>query len=123
MRHKLQSYLLELHREFKLTIFLESHDVGEIFRLSDQVMHLEYGMVKQYAAPLEFFSHRHLSGKFQFTGEVAAIAAEDVIFVITVLIDNHLVKVIVDEITADGLQVGDKVLVASKAFNPIIKKI
>jgi len=123
MRRKLQQYILEIHREFQPTLFLVSHDTGEIFRLSDQVMALEQGQLVQFAKPLELFSKRHLSGKFQFTGEVAQIVQEDVVFVVTVLIDKHLVKVIVDETIAADLSPGDKVLVASKAFNPIIVKL
>lgn len=123
MRNKLQTYILDLHQTFKPTIFLVSHDVSEIFRLSNEVLHLENGSVCKRTTPLKLFSHKHLSGKFQFTGEVADIAPEDVIFVVTVLIDNHLVKVIVDESTADELHIGDKVLVASKAFNPVIVKM
>lgn len=123
MRRKLQDYILKVHRHFKLTTILVSHDVGEIFRLSDRVLHLEKGQVQKYITPGEMFSQRHLSGKFQFTGEVLDIVAEDVIFVVSVLIDNHLVKIIVDRETATGLAIGDRVLVASKAFNPVIKKI
>ena len=123
MRSKLQDYILDVHRRFELTTFLVSHDVGEIFKLSDLVIHLEDGQVKSTKTPNDFFSYRHLSGKFQFIGEVIELVAEDVIFVVTVLIDNHLVKIIADSTTAADLAVGDRVLVASKAFNPIIKKI
>ena len=123
MRLKLQDYILLVHRQFNLTTILVSHDVGEIFKLSDRVLHLENGQVLSYISPAEMFSQRHFSGKFQFTGEVLEIVAEDVIFVVSVLIDNHLVKIIVDEDTAAGLTIGDRVLVASKAFNPVIKKI
>ena len=123
MRQKLQEYLLKLHQQFKLTTFLVSHDIGEIFKLSDQVMHLDEGQVIHMGPPEDLFSHQLLSGKFQFVGEVLQISAEDVIFVVTVLIDNHLVKVIIDQNTASQIQVGDKVLVASKAFNPVIQKL
>ncbi len=123
MRTKLQDYILEAHRRLKLTTFLVSHDVGEIFKLSDLVIHLEDGQVQSASTPSDFFSYRHLSGKFQFIGEVIELVAEDVIFVVTVLIDNNLVKIIVDSKTASELAIGDRVLVASKAFNPIIKKI
>jgi len=123
MRVRLQDYILQVHRKFKLTTFLVSHDVGEIFKLSDRVMHLEDGQIKSYQSPLDLFSHRHLSGKFQFTGKVIEIVEEDVIYIVTVLIDNHLVKIIADQVTASGLTIGDQVLVASKAFNPIIRKI
>lgn len=37
MRSKLQTYLLEIHKEFNLTLFLISHDVGEIIRLSHKI--------------------------------------------------------------------------------------
>ena len=123
MRQKLQEYLLKLHQQFELTTFLVSHDIGEIFKLSDQVMHLDEGQVVHTGPPEDLFSHQLLSGKFQFVGEVLQISAEDVIFVVTVLIDNHLVKVIIDQNTASQIQVGDKVLVASKAFNPVIQKL
>jgi molybdate transport system ATP-binding protein len=123
MRTKLQDYVLEAHRKLHLTTLLVSHDVGEIFKLSDKVLHLEDGKVLNFSSPIQMFSHRHLSGKFQFTGEIIDLVAEDIIFVVTVLIDNHLVKIIVDQSTANGLSVGDKVLVASKAFNPVIRKI
>lgn len=123
MRLKLQNYLLKVHKEFQLTTFLVSHDIGEIYKLSDMVMHLEEGKVLQTGPPMSLFSHRHLSGKFQFVGEVLQIVPEDVVYVLSVLIDNHLVKVIVDHRTAATLEVGDKVLVASKAFNPVIQKL
>lgn len=123
MRIKLQDYILKIHRRFELTTFLVSHDVGEILKLSDLVIHLEDGQVLSTQTPGDFFSHRHLSGKFQFIGEIIELVAEDVIFVVTVLIGNQLVKIIVDGNTASDLAIGDRVLVASKAFNPVIKKI
>jgi molybdate transport system ATP-binding protein len=123
MRSKLQDYILEVHRRFELTTFLVSHDVGEILKLSDLLIHLEDGQVQITTTPSDFFTSKHLSGKFQFVGEIIELVAEDVIFVVTVLIDNHLVKIIVDGNTASDLAAGDRVLVASKAFNPIIKKI
>jgi molybdate transport system ATP-binding protein len=48
---------------------------------------------------------------------------QDFIFIITVLIGKELVKVIADDNEAKGLAIGDKVLIASKAFNPVIQKI
>ncbi|HLF32718.1 MAG TPA: ATP-binding cassette domain-containing protein [Cyclobacteriaceae bacterium] len=123
MRTRLQDYILRVHREFKLTTILVSHDVGEIFRLSDQVLVMEKGKITGEGTPLEIFSDRHISGKFQFTGEVTQIEKEDVIYIISVLIGNRLVKVVADETEIKGISPGSRVLVASKAFNPMIKKI
>ncbi|MCB0494608.1 MAG: ATP-binding cassette domain-containing protein [Cyclobacteriaceae bacterium] len=123
MRSKLQDYILQLHKEYNLTTLLVSHEMGEVFKLSDEVIVLENGSVRQQGLPAELFTSRQVSGKFQFTGEILNIQKEDIIYIISVLIGNSLVKVAADEREVAKLAVGDKVLVASKAFNPIIQKI
>ncbi|MCH8331854.1 MAG: ATP-binding cassette domain-containing protein [Bacteroidetes bacterium] len=123
MRSKLQDHILRIRKELGLTIILVSHEVGEIFKMSDKVIVLEHGKISRQGTAGEVFSNRKISGKFQFTGEVTGIVKEDVIYIITVLIANNLVKVVADESTAMELSIGDKVLVASKAFNPMIRRI
>ena len=123
MRLKLQDFILRYHRKYELTTILVSHDVSEIFRLSDKVLELEHGKITRQGAPADIFSDRHISGKFQFPGEVVEIQKEDILYMISVLIGNHMVKIIADEEDVKQLSIGDKVLVASKAFNPVIRKI
>ena len=123
MRSKLQDYILKVHRQYNLTTILVSHDVSEVFKLCDQVLILEKGKIIQEGTPLEIFSNRKISGKFQFTGEIVHIQKEEVIYVVSVLIGNHLVKVVADASEVEEFSIGDKVLVASKAFNPLIQKI
>lgn len=123
MRMKLQDYILKAQRNYKLTTLLVSHEVGEIVKMADEVLQLKSGSITQRDAPINFFTKKEVSGKFKFTGEVIAIERQDVVFVITVLIGNTLVKVVADEREAIQLKVGDDVLVASKAFNPLIQKI
>jgi len=120
MRSKLQDYILKVHRQYNLTTILVSHDISEVFKLCDQVLILEKGKITQQGTPLEIFSNRKISGKFQFTGEIVHIQQEEVIYVISVLIGNHLVKVVADASEVAEFSIGDKVLVASKAFNPLI---
>jgi len=64
-----------------------------------------------------------MSGKFQFAGEVLQIVKEDIVYVVSVLIGNNVVKVIADESEVKELNIGDKVMVASKAFNPTNKPV
>jgi molybdate transport system ATP-binding protein len=123
MRIKLQHYVLQVHREFKLTTLMVSHDVAEILKMSDQMLVLENGKIIRQGPPAEIFTHKEVSGKFQFSGEIIGMQKQDFIFIITILIGNELVKVVADETEATTLNIGDKVLVASKAFNPIIRKI
>jgi len=121
MRRQIQNYLLEAHKKFNLTTVLVSHDVGEIFKLANSVIMIENGEILRQGPPAEIFINRDLSGKFQFAGEVLAKSKEEVIYIITVLIDQQVVKVVAEESTAAKINVGDKVLVTSKAFNPIIQ--
>lgn len=123
MRKKLQHYILQVHREYGLTTILVSHDIAEILKMSDYMLMIENGKIIKRGNPAEVFTHKEVSGKFQFTGEIVGIQKQDFIFILTILIGNELVKVVADEAEAKTLSMGDKVLVASKAFNPIIRKI
>ena len=123
MRHRIQNYLLEAHNKFKLTTILVSHDIGEIFKLANEIIMLEDGKILRQGPPSKIFMNKGISGNFQFAGEVLNISKEDVIYLITILIDQQVVKIVAEESTATQLAVGDKVLVTSKAFNPIIQKL
>jgi molybdate transport system ATP-binding protein len=123
MRSQLQQYLINVHREFGLTTLMVSHDVSEALKMADKVMVLEEGTVTQYGPPSSLFGDQSVSGKFQFTGTVIAVEKQGFLAILSILIGKDVVKVIADEDEATNYQVGDKVLVASKAWNPIIKKL
>ncbi len=123
MRSELQDHIMQLHNKMGLTTLMVSHDIGEISKMSDSVIHMEKGAIIKIGSPLSIFSNREISGKFQFTGEILDIQASDVIFIVTVLIGKNIVKVVMEEKAAENLSTGDKVMVVSKAFNPIIYKI
>ncbi|WP_271766300.1 ATP-binding cassette domain-containing protein [Aquimarina algiphila] len=123
MRAKLQDYILEVHRQFKLTTLLISHDIGEVVKMSDCVMIIKNGMITKQGNPIDIFTNQRVSGKFQFSGEIVQIQKEDVVYIVTIIIDANFVKVVAQEDEIKDLSIGDKVIVASKAFNPILYKI
>jgi molybdate transport system ATP-binding protein len=123
MRGKLQHYILEVHREFGLTTLLISHDVTEIIKMSDYVVEVDQGKILRKAPPGEIFTNERLNAKFQFTGEVMKMTRQDFIVIVTVLVGRELVKVVANDSEVEGMEVGDRVLIASKAFNPVIHKI
>lgn len=123
MRLKLQDYILKIHRHFKLTTILVSHHLPEIFKLSDKVIFLEKGKIKKEGSPAHVFSEDKISSKFKITGEIISIEKSDVLYIVSVLAGNSIVKVIATGEEVKELKPGLKVLVASKAFNPIIQKI
>ena len=123
MRTKLQEYILKLHKTYNLTTILVSHDPAEIIKMADKVMVLENGKITKTGTPISIFSENKLSGKFQFTGEVLAKIDEEVVSILHILIGNNVIKSVSAKDEIAHIQKGDKVLVASKAFNPIVTKI
>lgn len=122
-RLRIQDHLHELHREFGLTTLLISHDAGEIMKLSDRVFVLENGRITNEGSPEAVFIRKKVSGKFQFTGKVLRIERQEVVYIVTVSVQASVVKVVADEADIRNLRVGDTVLLASKAFNPILYKL
>ena len=123
IRSKLQDYILRVHEKYKLTTILVSHDLPEIFKLSDQIFLLKNGKIERSGTPTEVFLSNNISGKYRFTGTIIEKTKNDVVHVIGVLVGNNLIKVIATEDEGDSLKLGDKVMVVSKAFNPLIIKL
>lgn len=123
MRIKLQDYILKIHRKFNLTTVLVSHDISEIFKMSDKIVRLNHGKIIASGSSDEIIGGKYISGKFKFTGEVLSIEKSDVVYIIRVLVGNNIIKVIATEEEKNGIGIGDKVMIASKAFNPIIMKL
>lgn len=122
-RLQLQDDLAKLHAEFGFTTLLISHDIGEIMKLSDRVFEIRDGNILREGSPQEIFLSKKMSGKFQFTGEVLGIERQEVVYIVTIRVQMQVVQVIAGESDIRALKVGDRVLVASKAFNPILYKI
>ncbi|MGA7838444.1 MAG: ATP-binding cassette domain-containing protein [Ignavibacteriaceae bacterium] len=123
MRLKLQDYILKVHRLLNLTTILVSHDISEIFKMSDRVIRLDKGKIIDKGIAHDVYQKNYISGKFRFTGDVLKIEKDDVVSIVSVLIGNNIIKVIAAGEEADDLQPGDKVMVVSKAFNPLIIKL
>jgi len=120
MRRRLQDDILKLHKRFKTTAVLVSHDLSEIFRLANQVVILQDGQVQRSGSVSDVFIGKEFSGKFRFQGEVLHIEQADAIFIVTLSIGNQLAKVVATPEEIATISIGDHVLVSSKAFNPLI---
>ena len=119
MRIKLQQYILRVHREFKLTTILISHDISEIIKMSDYLYELDQGKIINQGTPSDIFVQNKVNEKFQLIGEVLAIEN----FIITVLIGNNLIKVTAEPNQINNINIGEKVAIFSNNFNPIILKV
>lgn len=119
-RVRLQDEVLRLQRHFGLTTVMVSHDVSEVYKLSQRVMVIEQGSIAKQGSPAEVFKAGQSSGKFSFAGEVLEIASADVVFAVTLLVGNQIVRVIATADEAKNLKQGDRVMLMSKAFNPVL---
>jgi molybdate transport system ATP-binding protein len=123
IRSQLQDELLRLQRHFGVTTILVSHDVGEVYKLASRVYVIESGRITRQGSPTEVFSQGKTNGKFRFAGEVLAIEAMDVMFALTVLVGNQIVRVTATHEEAAQLKTGDDVMLVSKAFNPMVMRL
>lgn len=119
-RVRLQDEVLRLQRHYGLTTVMVSHDVGEVYKLSQRVMMIEHGRIVKQGSPAELFKAGKASGKFNFAGEVLEIETADVVFAVTLLVGNQIVRVIATTDEAKNLKQGDRVMLMSKAFNPVL---
>lgn len=122
-RNKLQDEILKVHRQFGLSTLLVSHDKQEVFKLSDRVACIEKGRIEKSGTPTEVFFERLTSHKFSFISTILSIRKVDCIYLAVIGTGNELVEVVLSENDVATLSPGDQVLVASKAFNPIVMKL
>jgi molybdate transport system ATP-binding protein len=120
MRHELQEYILLLHKKFELTTIMISHDIGEIVKMSDLLVVIEKGTIKESGSPKTLFFRSNVSGKFQLTGEVLQIEKQNFLTIFTVLAGQEIVKVVGEEADSARFHIGDTVLIAAMAFSPLM---
>lgn len=122
LRSQIQDDLSRLHRRFGFTAMLVSHDIGEVFKLSQRVLLLDAGRLAQTGTPEEVFLQHRLSGKLNLHAQVLAIRSEEVVHIVSLLIGQDIVDVIASADEVAGLRAGDLVSVASKAISPYLFK-
>ncbi len=101
--------LNKIYKRFGTTTLFVSHDLSEVFKLSSRVFVLQKGKIVK-------------CGKFKFVGQVLEICKDKVINILTIQIGNTLTKVVATDCEIQDIHVGDRIIVAAKAFNPLILK-
>ncbi len=120
-RSALQDEIKMINATWGTTIIIVSHDLSEIFKLCSIVYHFKNGCVMDIGHPSHIFTKQNISGKVQFVGEVLDCQEEDIVRILTIMVGNTPVKVVLSN-PKDKYYPGEKVLVISKAFSPIVEK-
>lgn len=122
LRLRLQDEIVKIYQRTRITTIFVSHELSEVFKLSSRVLMISRGKIVKAGCPKDIFINGHLSGKFKFAGEIVEINKDGVVNILTVRIGNNITKVVATDEEIVGLKAGGKVVVATKAFNPLIFK-
>ena len=123
MSQRLQEELLKIHQKFELTTFFVSHNLADVFYLSQYVLHLNNGVVDRQGTPSEVFLKDLPSGKFRQSGTIVEISVNGLVAIVRVLVGNWSIEVVVSRSEGENLKGGDLVLVSTKAWSTIIVKL
>ncbi|MGH1601431.1 ABC transporter ATP-binding protein [Campylobacter majalis] len=122
-RENLQEYLAKIHAQHNISVILVSHDVAEIYRLCERVYVVDDGKIQSALSPKELFLKQLGSQKLAFNAKILELNESDSVSVAIVLVANQLCKVVLSQTEADGLRVGDDVMLSAKAFAMSLKKL
>ncbi len=117
MRSKLQKEILRLHKEFKTTTIMVSHEPAEIYRLASRVLVLEQGEIVDDVNVKDFLTKTSDSQKLSFEGELLEILKVDSNYVAIVAIGQQLVEVAISKEEAESLVIGDSLNLSTKSIS------
>ena len=120
MRTKLQIDILKLHKEFKTTTIMVSHDPSEIYKLSTRTLTLENGKIIKDGNTKEVLLKTQGSQKFSFEGELLELKEVDVVVIAIVAIGQQIVEIVLSKEEAKNLKVGTNVTLSTKSFSPSV---
>jgi molybdate transport system ATP-binding protein len=121
MRTELQEELASARRIAPVLTFLVSHDCGEIFRLADRVLRIDQTGITHDGSPQNVFGGS--GDRLKVTGLVLAKSEHGVVSIVTVAVGEELSKLALSHQEAAELEIGDRVSVSVKAFNPDVRKL
>lgn len=122
-RHRLQDYILKMHRRYGLTTVMVSHDLGEIHKLSDRVVELSGGKIVRQGSPSDLFSGSSLGTAFTLAAEILEIQAGESHTQVVLLVQNSVLTLAIKPEKLEGFKVGDRVLLSAESFDPTLHKV
>ena len=118
-RKTLQEVILSLHNRFGITSIMVTHDLSDVFRLSNKLMNIENGNIVSFDKPRKVISTQ-TSSKLSLHGIITSIETDHISTTLTVFIDNSLTKIVIPSEQSVNFHCGDKVIVAAKVYNPVV---
>lgn len=117
LKLKLQSYLLSYVNEHKSTLILISHDISEVYRLTNKVCALENGKMKGFGELDDLFLKTSGSRKFSLKARILKLEKAANMMIATVAIEGRqITKVVMSKSEALKFSENEEVNISQKAF-------
>ncbi|MBX1886697.1 sulfate/molybdate ABC transporter ATP-binding protein [Campylobacter peloridis] len=119
----LQEYLLNIHKTYKITTILISHDVSEVYKLADKIIVLENGNLIKQGTPNEIFLKTQGSQKFAIKARILKLQKQDSIIIAILSIGSQITQVALSPLEAYKFKENDEVILSQKAFSLNLNKL
>ena len=122
-RHILQDLLLKIHHQYELTTILVSHNVSEIFKLSNKVLKIKAGKIEKSGTPKEIFTSNTNSNQITLIGTVLDLEYINKVYTILIQSNNGIVKQVVSKVEFSQYKIGELIEISLSGFQTSIQKV
>lgn len=123
MRLKLQDELIKIHKQFNLTTIMVSHDIAEIYKLSDTIIKMDLGKIVQRTTHDKFFDKNQKIGTLQIKGDIIELMPNGDETIAKVFLGYSIIDITLTKSEIGKFKIGDQVIITSATFNPSLTKI
>jgi molybdate transport system ATP-binding protein len=122
-RHMLQNLLLKIHNQYELTTILVSHNVPEIFKLSNKVLKIKDGKVEKSGTPRALFTSNSNSNTITLIGTVLDLLQTDTIYTVLIQSNSNIIEQIISEVEFEQCKIGELIEISLSDYQTSIQKI
>jgi len=118
----LREEIKKFQRSFNIPTIMVSHSREDALSLASRVLLLSEGKIKSVGKPKDVLFSRRESPKFSLNGIVLEKEIAEYACILSVAVGTEVVQVVVPKDQEKEFKLGDRVLLSTKAFVPIVRK-
>ena len=118
----LREEIKKFQRSFNIPTIMVSHSREDALSLASRVLLLSEGKIKSVGKPKDVLFSRRDSPKFSLNGIVLEKEIAEYACILSVAVGTEVVQVVVPRDQEKEFKLGDRVLLSTKAFVPIVRK-
>lgn len=123
LKNTLHRYILNIHKLYKITTILISHDASEIYKLANKIIILDDGKIIKQGKVDEVLLQTKGSQKFAIKARILKLNKQDSIVVAVLSIGTQICEVVLSPLEAQNFKEDEEVVLSQKAFGLNLSKI